>query len=697
VGRLAVHVATAMYRCVMAMWERPAGKVLFTAGGWLIPKLDKTPSTDRVPTQVEDIEQGAPAHTVDLQPVPAQSRRREDGVYKCVRSIGKVPLVGGPLALPLLIPWSVGKIAWIAMSTMWASHIGRSVLTFGGALVPSRGEAPDSKADNGRNGNRIDTSRLSDQCYSLIRTVGGVPVLGGPIALLLLVLWCLAVCIVAVWRCLKHTACTVWANYYAKAIISLGGSLVAKPSTVTAIGHPVYAKIVRALGPLPVFGVIAIVGAVLYALGEILALILFKRPSIRGAWWSIVLATRRMVSVARVKCCYAMVVKLRRARAKIRNYFAMRDLVWQQREALGISYRLPGWILSNRPPKHGLETYDPDLWLANQDLQDVKWPCRLVCEAIDRAHAIVVVEMYRSVSRCLAPAECTMLASTSYDTTRGALTFSSGTLSIGRLSATLVRAAKAQASRLDLKLTQSNGQAEAVLVAAEEGRACRGQAVEVPIDGQLHRRPSPRAHSVSVERDAEQQHLTKALHLLSGLRQRVLQLKTQVRHTPQMARRIDSLLCSFLGQEGLDAARLGDRCQQAEAWVLLLTGLSAADLVRARRLRDSRRLTTRPDLVAILGVIEEIASQNDDGAELQREQVWQRLADVGAVGQLPALRPAVMGVAATNTASDVTAAHGCYEYPQVVHAVPVWPGTTQDGQLPVLEATDAQGQLVADV
>jgi len=71
-------VATAMYRCVMAMWERPAGKVLFTAGGWLIPKLDKTPSTDRVPTQVEDIEQGAPAHTVDLQPVPAQSRRRED-------------------------------------------------------------------------------------------------------------------------------------------------------------------------------------------------------------------------------------------------------------------------------------------------------------------------------------------------------------------------------------------------------------------------------------------------------------------------------------------------------------------------------------------------------------------------------------------------------------------------------------------
>merc|ERR1712216_575940 len=173
-------------------------------------------------------------------------------------------------------------------------------------------------------------------------------------------------------------------------------------------------------------------------------------------------------------------------------------------------------------------------------------------------------------------------------------TFSSGTLSIGRLSATLVRAAKAQASRLDLKLTQSNGQAEAVLVAAEEGR------VEVPTDGQLHRRPSPRAHSVSAERDAEQQHLAKALQLLSDLRQRVLQLKTQVRHSPQMARRTDSLLCSFLGQEGLDAARLGDRCQQAEAWVLLLTGLSAA--------------------------------------------------------------------------SDVAAAHGCYEYPQVVHAVPVWPG-----------------------
>jgi hypothetical protein len=712
VGKSAVLVATAIYWCVMATWEQPAGKVLFTAGGWLVPQLDQVPGTlalmspgdstmvvaekdleqgllgnvQQASTQIRDIERGAPAHTVGLHSVPAQSRRREDAVYQCVRSAGKTPLVGGPLALALVIPWGVGKLAWVIVSSMWATRIGRSVLTFGGALVPNRGESPDSKADSGRNGNRID--RLSDQCYSLIRTVGGVPVLGGPIALPLLMLWCLAVCIVAVWRCLLHTACVVWAHPFGKAIVTLGGSLVAQPSDVTTLGHPVYSKVVRMLGPLPVFGVTAVVTAVLYALGEILAL-LFKRPSIRGAWWSIVLATRRIVLASRVHCTYAMIVKLHRARANVWNYFAMRDIVWQQWETLGISYKLPGWILSNRPPAFGLEVYDPELFLANQDLQDVKWPCRLVCEAIDRAHAIVVVEMYKSAGRCLAPADCTMLASTSYDMTRGQLTFSGGTLSIGRLSATLVRAAKAQASKLELRLTQSNGQAEATLSAAEEGHACEGTSKSAEmVDGGLHRRPM---HSVSTEQDAEQQQLARALHLLNDLRRRVSQLnaQAQVRQSPLMERRIDSILCSFLGQEGLDASRIGDRYQRAEAWVRLLTGLSSADLVRARRLRDSRSLATRADLLAVLRVIDEIAAQNEGDidlvdAALEREQVWQRLADVGAVGQLPALRPAVMGVAATNAASDVTAAHGCYEYPQVVHAVPVWPGTTQDGQLPVL-------------
>jgi hypothetical protein len=40
----------------------------------------------------------------------------------------------------------------------------------------------------------------------------------------------------------------------------------------------------------------------------------------------------------------------------------------------------------------------------------------------------------------------------------------------------------------------------------------------------------------------------------------------------------------------------------------------------------------------------------------------------------------------TSSSKCATAVHNCYDYPQVVIALPTWLGTTHDGQLPVLRA-----------
>ena len=72
-----------------------------------------------------------------------------------------------------------------------------------------------------------------------------------------------------------------------------------------------------------------------------------------------------------------------------------------------------------------------------------------------------------------------------------------------------------------------------------------------------------------------------------------------------------------------------------------------------------------------------------------REQIWHRLAEAQAVQQLPTRRPLVMG--STSSSMCATAVHNCYDYPQVVIALPTWLGTTHDGQLPVLRASAPDG------
>eukprot|EP01047_Picozoa_sp_COSAG01_P039403 COSAG01_NODE_3255_length_6346_cov_14.579638_2_plen_786_part_00 len=661
VGKLVVAMASASYRCMMVIWEHPAGKVVLTVGGWLVQQYHQAPRYETPSMQCEDSRHEVPRSTDDSIQKSEQKHRHADVVFECVRSIGKIPMIGGPVALPLIIMWGIGRL----VGDTWATHIGRAVLTLGGSLLPTCSESP---------------------CYFCIRKVAGaVPILGGPIALPALMLWCCTECIAALWRCLVRVARIIWNNPCGRGILTLGGSSLARPSAATAIGHPAYAQLMQKLGSLPLLGVLAVVSAVLYALGELLALLFFKRPGVRGAWWSTMLVTRRILLAVRVKCIYAMAVKLHRVRANIKNYFATRDLLWQQREIAGLGYQWPSWVLSSRDPPNSLEVYDPDLWYANQDVHDVSWPCQLVCEAIDRARSMTVLELYRSAGRCLAPADSTMLASTNYGTTRGALTFSSGTLSIGRLSEALRIGAKDRAEKY----------AEIALIAAEEGHATspeRNDASEIGEEGDLnHLAPGPSRSSREAqppkEKDAEH-HLVNSAYLLSDLRVKVSQLRTCVHQSPLMERQIDSILCSFLGQEALDSLRVGDRYQQTEAWVLLSTGLSSADLVRARRLRDSGQLSTRPDLLAILKVIEDTAAE-DDGAALGREQIWHRLAEAQAVQQLPTRRPLVMG--STSSSMCATAVHNCYDYPQVVIALPTWLGTTHDGQLPVLRASAPDG------
>ena len=124
---------------------------------------------------------------------------------------------------------------------------------------------------------------------------------------------------------------------------------------------------------------------------------------------------------------------------------AVRHIVWVPHESVGISWKTPSWQqIPEAVPPYGLRCYDSELLDAELDSSDSGWPRALAREAVDRAIACHTVELFQRHAdgggACFgAPSQQQMLASTHYETTRGNLTFSSGTLSIGRLSATLCK------------------------------------------------------------------------------------------------------------------------------------------------------------------------------------------------------------------------------------------------------------------
>jgi hypothetical protein len=167
----------------------------------------------------------------------------------------------------------------------------------------------------------------------------------------------------------------------------------------------------------------------------------------------------------------------------------------------------------------------------------------------------------------------------------------------------------------------------------------------------------------------------------------------------EVEREIDRLLCAALGVAGVDAARVGARRQRIESWALLLTGLSAAELMRAKRLRDAGRLQ-REDLVCLLSVIDEMAAEDDSSggssAALceKRQELWDRLAVVPGLEAPAQSNPVVygeameqpftvLGTAAEESRPAAASDTLSYAYAFVVQGVPVWDGTTQTGELPL--------------
>merc|ERR1711939_240759 len=337
---------------------------------------------------------------------------------------------------------------------------------------------------------------------------------------------------------------------------------------------------------------------------------------------------------------------------------------------MGISWKLPSWQVNPiAGPLHAFRCYDPELLYAELDCRDSAWPRQLCLEAASRAIAIRTVELFectknrRRLGWCCgrltvgAPSSARMLASTSYEQTRGSLTFSSGTLSIGRLSSALCNAS-------------------ASVVAATDA--------------------SPQGRS----QDQETQRRLQELRWLHSVQSQIASVQVRKRRVMEVERDLDLVLCRALGIEAVDAIRLGARRQRIESWALLMTGISAAELVRAKRLRDSGRLD-REDLLSLLSTIEQLVVI-DDIVPCERREVWDRLELVR--GLKAPRKPVIQGELTMEQPTHVATEHPTRaligesietlptEYPQltadtlsyafVVHAVPVWAEETATGELP---------------
>ena len=376
-----------------------------------------------------------------------------------------------------------------------------------------------------------------------------------------------------------------------------------------------------------------------------------------------------------------------------RNYLATHHMVWDHRHALNFTFQTPAWRLnSTAMPPHGLPCKDVALFEAQLDEKEINLPRAFVLEAIDRAIALTVVDMYQRggatcIVQCLVPADAIMLVSTSYETTRGSLTFACGTLSIGHLAAVLIK----------------------------------------HFTGELQ--GDYRKSTIVTD-------LANIVRALRTVRRRVADTRAVSRL--HMEQQLDQLLCSVLGKVGLEMARLGEQHRRVEAFVTLLTGLSAVDLVRARRLHAAQMLHERPDIVAMLRIIDELGggtvadptSPNLAGVVdhsavslVTCAEVRRRLADDGVIaeavdGSMQAQPFADDPISKDGGSQMVTTVvrgenlSGCggssggdggidiesgqhqvvratlvrtssaYDYTFVVPALPVWNGETSDGQLP---------------
>ena len=117
-----------------------------------------------------------------------------------------------------------------------------------------------------------------------------------------------------------------------------------------------------------------------------------------------------------------------------------------------------------------------------------------------------------------------------------------------------------------------------------------------------------------------------------------------------------------------------------------MTGLSAADLVRAKRLRDGAQLEQRADLLHLLAVIEEMSAESSAEADEDlRQRLWKKLSSVPGTVTPP---PVVQGITCTRFAGDQPPRQWTY----VVTDVPVWGGVTPSGELPVQAVAVARGE-----
>jgi hypothetical protein len=176
----------------------------------------------------------------------------------------------------------------------------------------------------------------------------------------------------------------------------------------------------------------------------------------------------------------------------------------------------------------------------------------------------------------------------------------------------------------------------------------------------------------------------------------------RVRKQPvvEVEREIDRLLCSALGIESVDAIKVGARRQRIESWALLMTGLSAPELVRAKRLRDSGRLQ-REDLLHLLSVVDQMAAADNDLVGCERQILWDRLGSMRALGRPIETKPIVNGTTATVHPVQVQqlaaplvplpAGDPCdtLKYSYTVQAVPVWDEVTPTGNLPLQQSEPA--------
>eukprot|EP01044_Picomonas_judraskeda_P010667 COSAG03_NODE_1392_length_4178_cov_3.543516_2_plen_1023_part_00 len=716
------------------LWKTSVGRALLTLGGWLLPKLVYPESDGR-------------------------SKASFTSVYHVVRSVGTTPVLGGPLALPLLCAllavctlWLVLKyiadmtvaivqgIEFVAKLT-WSYRSGKVLMTLGGWLVPQLGTTAEHRHEDGHppqqhqhNYSSVPMGALvcdrllfngEDAVYTSLRKCARQPIVGGPIAVVCMPVYLSVKGAVKVLEMLHWVVVLIWGSSLGKVLFTLGGWLVPRPTRAVRCGYPIFSDHIHWIAGFPIVGCFGLVTFVAYCLSEVLALALFKRPSIRGAWWRGREAMSQMWRVVR-HTGYSLGVTMRRQLAISRNYIATHRVEWVPHTQMGVAFSLPRWAVAEGvAPPYGLECYDHELFEANLDVADGSYPRALAAEAVDRAIAMAILKIF-DVEGCswLAPATQVMLASTAYESTRGALTFASGTLSIGKLSVALAASAVGETetkrhrdiqrdTQRDTQTdTEQNASAAAVATAQQQNRC------------------------VSKDQSCtELDQLTLGLQRLQTIRKQIV-LIPRAFTAIETERSVDQILCAALGSEGVDALRCGDCRRKVEHWALLLTGLSAPDLVRAKRLRDTGQLLTggpsgsnhRQDLVDLLATVDRMCLELEQEAAAagigadslvvrKREEVWERLvaarvaqpavrsemrrsleqvdgrtAQVSSVHVLPVTvfaEPLTQPEPEPESQADDTEVqlvrvlpHTTYAFGYTVPTVPAWHATTDDGELP---------------